>query len=104
MNKTTLRFGLRGTQKWLVNVAIVLGSMALAIVVFTTATDTIPARPALVAPAMFSWEAGETPDANVSAPTSERASLVPNDKLADPAAEPRECLPDRGIVNDCTFD
>jgi hypothetical protein len=104
MNKTTLRFGFRGAQQWLVNVAIVLGSMALAIVVFTTAADTIPARPAFVAPAMFSWEGGEAPDVNVTAPTSDHAALVPDDKLAAPTAEPRECLPDRGIVSDCTFD
>ena len=107
MDKTTRHIGRSTVQMGLTVLAIMFGLTALVLAVLTEADSPASRQQAVAAPTEFSMEIDAT---NLSSIHNERLSTAehvvirPSDKSSSRLDEPRECRPDQGIVNDCTFD
>ena len=83
-----------------------LGLIAAGVVVITVADNTGQPMHAVATAAPQSFAAtsnngAKAPDKQLS--TEEFLSSNVNDKISSPISGPRECRPEQGIVNDCTY-
>jgi len=107
MDKTTHHIGRSSVQVGLTVLAIMFGLTALVLAVLTEADGPAPRQQAVAAPTEFSMAIDAADSSliqNERLSTAEHASSAPSDKLSKRLDEPRECRPDQGIVDDCTFD
>ena len=106
MDNTARHFRQRRLAGWLRTTAIAVGLMAVGYVAGTANGDRVAPLRAFAA-AVGGADATAANPAVVRderLPTTEQVSVGPQDKIDSPKSEPRECRPDQGIVNDCTFD
>jgi len=85
---------------------IVLGLLAAGIAAFTVVDDARRPLHAIAAPTVLSVASASTDGTiaqNKRMSTDDYLSRDVNDKISSPVSGPRECRPDQGIVNDCTF-
>jgi len=107
IDKTTRQRDHRRLVGWLKTLAIALGLMAVGYVAVTVNDDRAPPLHAFAAATVRGADAtaaNPTMMRDERLPTTEQVSVSPNDKIDSSKSEPRECRPDQGIVNDCTFD
>ena len=107
MDKTTHHIGRSSVQVGLTVLAIMFGLTALVLAVLTEVDGPAPRQQAVAAPTEFSMEvdaAEAAPIQNERLSTAEHASSASGAKLSSRVDGPRECRPDQGIVNDCTFE
>ena len=107
MNKTTRHIERSPVQVGLTVLAIMFGLTALVLAVLTEVDGAAPRQQPVAAPTEFSMAidaADSSMIQNERLSTAEHASSAPSDNLSKRLDEPRECRPDQGIVNDCTFD
>jgi hypothetical protein len=107
IDKTARHFGQHRFPGWLKTLAIALGVMAVGYATVTMNNDRASPLHAFAATAagnadVMAVNATSTRDERL--PTTEQVSVGPQDKIDSPKSEPRECRPDQGVVNDCTFD
>jgi hypothetical protein len=106
MDKATPHFGQHRFAVWLKTLAVAFGVMAVGYAVVKMNDDRASPLHAFAATAVGGADATS---ANPSImrderlPTTEQVSVSPSDKVDSSKNEPRECRPDQGIVNDCTF-
>jgi hypothetical protein len=107
IDKTTRQRDHRRLVGWLKTLAIALGLMAVGYTTVAMNNDRAPPLHAFAATGVGGADAmavNPTLPRDELLPTTEQASVGPQDKIDSSKSEPRECRPDQGIVNDCTFD
>jgi hypothetical protein len=91
---------------WLKTLVIALGLMAVGFAAIRGADDATRPLHAFAAPAIRSVDATAASTMAVREEVhavDDQRLYAPNDKIDSSKNEPRECRPDQGIVNDCTF-
>jgi uncharacterized membrane protein len=99
LNRRTLSGSVKATL-------VALGLIAAGILALTVAENTGQPMHAVATAAPQSFAAtsnngANAPDKQLS--TEEFLSSNVNDKISSPISGPRECRPEQGIVNDCTY-
>lgn len=107
IDNTARQIGHRRFAGWLKTLAIALGVMAIAYVAVVMNNDRASPLHAFAATAVSTADATEAdPSTMLDEQMSwrEQAAVSPQNKTDSSKSEPRECRPDQGIVDDCTFD
>ena len=106
VSKATLHFGHRGVRGWLKSTLSVLVLLVVGFVAIATTDHTGPKSHAIAASAAqdsqaTAFDAGSSPEERGQ--SLDRAAPAAIDKTGVAASTPRECLPEQGIVSECTF-
>jgi len=107
MDKTARHLGHHRLAGWLKTLAIALGVMAVGYTTVAMNNDRTSPVHAFAATRVGGADAMAVNPAvprDELLPTTEQVSVGPQDKIDSSKSEPKECRPDQGIVNDCTFD
>jgi len=107
IDKTARHFAHHRFAGWLKTLAIALGVMAVGYAAVTMNDNRASQLHAFAATAVGTADATAANPATMRderLPTTQQVSVGPQDKIDSSKSEPRECRPDQGVVNDCTFD
>jgi hypothetical protein len=107
MDRTDRHAGHHGIAVSLKTLAFALGALVVGYAAVTISDDGTSPLHAIAATAVGTADAtADNPPITRGErlPTAEQASIGRQDRIDASRTEPRECRPEQGIVNDCTFD